>query len=965
MAVAKLGTWIKGSVSRQLALVLLIPVLLFITTIALLEHNEWSSGIRANVVHEAERNAATIAAGISDNVHEQNLFSLRRQLDRIYANEIRSGNTSLAQLNSIAVIDMDGVLLAHTAPNNHSLETPFTGNLPTGLNVNTDMLGGSTTAISTINEKSALLVSFIPIRNEGNLVAGVISEYNLERLFKKQQEITETFLFRSVVAIVISFLLASLIIRHITNPLTLITKALHRVGKGSISDLQLTTRDDEFKNIISALIQADERIRSTNDQLYDEAEDRQRVVNNLAEREQLLDNILNTIPMAVFIKRADDLSYVRINKSCEKLTGFANEEFVGKSDYDFWPLEIAENYIQEDREVLQQGLMKEIVEEPLHSRDGELHWVHTRKVPVYNDSGKPIFLLGIADDITERKRMEKEIDMTSMVLENSSEAILITDKDNNIISVNNAFEELTGYTRDEVLGNNPRILKSGRHDKDFYQDMWHSILEEGRWQGELWERRKDGTVYPKWLTINAIKNSAGEITNYLSISSDVSERKKAEDHIYYLAHHDTLTGLANRMLLGDRIRQAIHQSRRTGHHAAILFIDLDGFKIINDTLGHDIGDAMLRSVSDRLQGIVRDTDTVARMGGDEFIILLSEITHEEDAARVAEKVVHSIAEPIIVDDQELRTTPSIGISMFPQDGNDEFSLVRTADTAMYHAKADGRNNYQFYTSSMHEHVLERLTLERGLRQSLESDNFDIEYQPQINVLTGELLGFEALVRWQHPQWGTIPPDKFIPIAEESGIINQLGEWILRATCAQAAAWQKANTKDLRISINVSSRQFWTRDFSSNIKTIIADTGVNPKFIELEVTESALSKDQAIKEKELHELRDLGIKIAIDDFGTGYSSLITLKRLAIDRLKIDESFVVGLGRDKESEAIVTAIIKLAETLNIEVIAVGVETEQARDFLLQHGCHVMQGFLFGEAKQAASWIDLIQGNKAASQ
>ncbi len=386
---------------------------------------------------------------------------------------------------------------------------------------------------------------------------------------------------------------------------------------------------------------------------------------------------------------------------------------------------------------------------------------------------------------------------------------------------------------------------------------------------------------------------------------------------------------------------------------AVLFIDLDGFKLINDTLGHEVGDAMLCSVAERLESLVRDSDTVARMGGDEFLMLLSEIGHEEDAARVAEKIVTSIAEPYQINDQELRTSPSIGISIYPQDAADENALIRSADTAMYHAKAAGRNNFQFYTGSMHEQVLQRLDLEHGLRLAIENDAFELDFQPQYDVDLGRITGFEALVRWRHGERGHIPPSEFIPIAEESGMIVQLGEAVLRKACLQMLAWHKAGMPAFRIAVNVSARQFWDGGFAERVREILEQTGTQAGWLELELTESTLLQHRGEKEKELLELRAMGIKIAIDDFGTGYSSLSYLKRLAIDRLKIDQSFVRELGHDSDSEAIVSAIIKLAQTLNIELVAEGVETVEAHDFLMAHGCTVMQGFLLGRPQQAAAW------------
>lgn len=825
MSPFRLGSWIKNSVRRQLIVVLLVPLLIFIMAVAYFEYDEWDKRLKSNALAETVRGSIIIAAGSSEGVFNSDSQAVLDMLNRILSSEQAHNDSALLHLISIAVLDADGTVLARSGAAQASRKQRYDGALPQGIRDAAELVQQRDRPFAEINNNNLRLLAYAPVERQGRLIGAVITEYSLTPLNAQQREVIGLFLLRSLAAIGAAMLMGLLIVRWITHPLILIIRNLAQLGSGRFSLPLLAARKDEYCTLTNALSEADQRIHKSN--------------------------------------------------------------------------------------------------------------------------------LALQKEIEERRQMEGDLRLAATVFENSSEGIVITDRDNNILSVNRAFEQLTGYRRDEVIGKNPRILKSGQHSKAFYQNMWHHIKQDSHWQGEIWERRKDGTIYPKWITINAVRDDSENVINHMAIFSDISERKAAEERIYHLAHHDALTGLANRTLLGDRIRQAIHQARRSGRMVAVLFIDLDGFKLINDTLGHEVGDAMLCSVAERLESLVRDSDTVARMGGDEFLMLLSEIGHEEDAARVAEKIVTSIAEPYQINDQELRTSPSIGISIYPQDAADENALIRSADTAMYHAKAAGRNNFQFYTGSMHEQVLQRLDLEHGLRLAIENDAFELDFQPQYDVDLGRITGFEALVRWRHGERGHIPPSEFIPIAEESGMIVQLGEAVLRKACLQMLAWHKAGMPAFRIAVNVSARQFWDGGFAERVREILEQTGTQAGWLELELTESTLLQHRGEKEKELLELRAMGIKIAIDDFGTGYSSLSYLKRLAIDRLKIDQSFVRELGHDSDSEAIVSAIIKLAQTLNIELVAEGVETVEAHDFLMAHGCTVMQGFLLGRPQQAAAW------------
>lgn len=538
---------------------------------------------------------------------------------------------------------------------------------------------------------------------------------------------------------------------------------------------------------------------------------------------------------------------------------------------------------------------------------------------------------------------KRHLNLAHKVIEASLDGIIITDADGLIEAINPAFTTLTGYLAEEVIGQKPAMLRSGRHDKEFYDQMWNSITTKGHWQGEVWNRRKNGDVFPEWLTITRIQDAEGGTIKFAGIFSDITERKKAEERIRNLAYFDVLTGLPNRRLFNDRLSMAINAAKRHHQRLAILFLDLDLFKRINDTLGHSVGDRVLEEMANRLKLCMRDSDTVSRMGGDEFTILLSEIQDVEDAARLARRIVDSISQPFLVDDRELFVTTSVGISVFPEDGDNPESLVKNADIAMYRAKDLGRNSYQLYTPQMNAKTFERLAMENELRKALERGEFLLNYQVKVNLDTGGIAGAEALVRWLHPELGLVPPVDFIPLAEDTGLIVPLGEWVLKAACEQNKQWQKRGLPPIRMAVNISPHQFNQVDLVGRVRKILDETHLDPKYLELEVTESVLMEHMETAAHMLNELRALGVVTSIDDFGTGYSSLAYLKRIPIDALKIDASFMQDITTDDSDAEIVSAIIGLAHNLRLKVVAEGVENEEQIAFLRSHGCDEIQGYL----------------------
>ncbi len=592
--------------------------------------------------------------------------------------------------------------------------------------------------------------------------------------------------------------------------------------------------------------------------------------------------------------------------------------------------------------------------------DGRVKWVNERCETFYDREGRALRSSGTVQDITARKQADTDLLLYASIFEHSGEAILISDSDNHILSVNPAFTRMTGYSLEDVQGKNPRMLASGTTPPQTYQKMWATLKLDGYWQGEIWDRRKDGSIYPKWVAMSAVRGQDGDVTHYVASFTDITERKAAEAKISRLAHHDALTGLFNRFSLQDRLEQALSTVRRERRALALMFIDMDRFKTINDTQGHAVGDELLIEVAKRLRHSVRESDIVARLGGDEFVVVLAEVADASVVARVADKILRVLGEDYSIGGNALRTTPSIGVAFYPDDGETCDALMKNADTAMYHAKSQGRNNIQFFTAEMNRVAMERLSLERDLRVAVESGQFELHYQPQLDGRDGQVVGVEALVRWRHPRDGLVPPDKFISIAEETGLIVQLGEWVLENACRQLRAWHDQGVTNLKMAVNLSAYQLRLPGLSLDVARMLDKHGLRGGDLELEVTESVAMENPEASIVSLRALRDLGVHLAIDDFGTGYSSLSYLKLLPIHTLKLDRSFVRDIESDRNDAAICTATIALAHTMGLTVVAEGVETAAQQAFLVQQGCDFLQGYLFSKPVPAPEALVFIQSH-----
>ena len=580
--------------------------------------------------------------------------------------------------------------------------------------------------------------------------------------------------------------------------------------------------------------------------------------------------------------------------------------------------------------------------------DGTMRWLLGNSLPQREDDGSVLWH-GFITDITESKMTESDLRVAATAFE-AQEGIAITDANNVIMRVNQSFTDITGYTAEEAVGQSPRLLNSGRHDEAYYAAMWQGLQSDGTWQGEIWNRRKNGEIYPEWLIITAVKGRDGAVTHYVAMFTDITKRKAADEEINNLAFYDPLTRLPNRRLLRDRLQQALATSSRNHHNGALLLIDLDNFKTLNDTLGHDKGDLLLQQVAQRLATCVREGDTVARLGGDEFVVLLEDLSeHIHETAAQAETtgeiILAALNQTYQLAELKFHSTPSIGVALFGGHQQSMDELLKQADLAMYQAKASGRNALRFFDPEMQSVVTARAELEADLRQAILKGQFLLHYQPQADS-DGLITGFEALLRWQHPEHGMVPPDHFIPLTEEIGLILPIGQWVLETACAQLALWSnQAETAHLGMSVNVSAQQFRHPNFVAHVQAVLDHSRIAPGKLKLELTESLLLHDVEEIIVKMSALKTKGVSFSLDDFGTGYSSLSYLKRLPLDQLKIDQSFVRDVLTDPNDAAIARTVVALAQSLGLAVIAEGVETEAQRDFLFRHGCRHYQGYLFG--------------------
>ncbi len=663
---------------------------------------------------------------------------------------------------------------------------------------------------------------------------------------------------------------------------------------------------------------------------------------------------------AIGILRLDaDGRILMANERARQSLGYASEELRERSLPDLDP-NLTENLWRQRRCALD-GRERLTFESVHRRRDGTLFPVEVTLNRLAYE-GQSLYFAFVYD-IADRKLYEEEMRKLSTAVAQSPASVILTDPWGRIEYVNPKFTLITGYTLDEVRGRNPSLMKSGETSEEEYRRLWETITAGGEWRGEFHNRRKDGSLFWESAAISAIRDEFGAISHFLAVKEDITERKVYEEQLRHLATHDELTGLANRTLLLDRLEQAIHYAQRSRRLVAVLLLDLDRFKVLNDSLGQSVGDELLFSAAQRLRAVVREMDSVARLGGDEFVILLGELAGEDDVGPVARKVLEHLTLPYQLGARDLTVTASLGISLYPRDGQDAETLLRNADVAMYRAKEEG-GCFRFYAPEMNLRVMETLEMEADLRRALEREEFCLHYQPKVALATGKIYGAEALLRWRHPERGMVAPGMFIPLAEETGLILPIGEWVLGEVCAQLRRWRDEGLPLLPVAANLSARQFRREGLADTARRFLRERDLEPGLLEMELTESMIMRDPQAAAATMRQFKDLGVSLALDDFGTGYSSLNYLRRFPVDSLKIDRSFIGDAADDPSAAAVVTSIVAIAHSLGLQAVAEGVETRRQLDFLRQCGCDSFQGFYFSRPLPAEDFAALARQGRGVA-
>jgi len=750
--------------------------------------------------------------------------------------------------------------------------------------------------------------------------------------------------------------------RLITNRINLLVNATRSILAGNY-ELRLSEKGDDEISELSASF--NRMTGSLEEQLFKLKIERE----NLSKSKQQLQDIIDNSSAIISIKDIEG-KYLLINNAYKDFMKISNEQVIGKTDHEIHDQSKADLFRKNDQEVLKTGKSLHFEEESRDYQGNKVTFI-TVKFPLTDSNGNVYGTCGIATDISTRiaeeqalQKLNAKLTLSNTVLENIIEGVVITDATFSIIDINPAFVQLFGYRREELIGQKPSILRSEIHDQNFFDELYQTLEVQGNWHGEIWEKTKNGAVLPQLLTVTSLRNADGEITHYAGIYSDITDLKQTEAELQKLAHFDSLTGLANRLLLEERTSQAILRAQRSDHKVTMLFIDLDNFKYINDTLGHDIGDRLLKLVAKRFGDLLRDTDTLARLGGDEFVVLLAKTVHADDARIIASKIKAAGSLPFQVDEHELYISTSIGIAVYPDDAESTNGLLKCADMAMYAAKDTGKNNFQFFSAKLNHAAVDRLKTEKALRAAITNDELELYYQPQVNVQKDSTIKAEALLRWQH-DGQFIPPDLFIPIAEESGFIVVLGEWIVAQAIRDLNRINQNRKNKISISINLSARQFRHHDLAQKLHQIVADAGVSPQLIEFEVTEGLLIDDFKLAETILHEIRQLGFTIALDDFGKGYSSLSYLKHFPIDTLKLDRTFMGDVIADPRTQAIIKAAVELGQALGMQVVFEGVETEEQYQFVKSIGDVNVQGYYCSKVLPVPEFIDYLERQQNATK
>ncbi len=773
--------------------------------------------------------------------------------------------------------------------------------------------------------------------------------------------------------LVLMVLSAVVLSRHFSTSLDQINQALVDLSNGHM-ELQLPLQKDRYlQQLISAVYKFQLTLQQNKlqqQQLEDNllalgrSEKKSReLISQISEKENWLAQLLDNLPNGVQESNLDGVITFS-NPVLHQILGVAEGELVGRHVWDLYAKE-------GDRQKIKDYLAHVVEEQP----QPEPYQVSTVRADgsevlleilwdfVYGPNGEITGFISIISDISERKKAQDQVLVMSQALEQSPVSVVITDTHANIEYVNRAFENVTGYSQPEVLGKNPRLLNSGQNSPQLYKDMWQNITTGKLWQGELKNRKKNGELFWEYVHLApVVDKQSGEIRHFLAVKEDVTLRKKQEEQIQKQAHFDELTDLPNRFLALDRLSQLISEAARDQHEVAVLFLDLDDFKKVNDTLGHETGDKLLIEAAQRLKSVVRSGDTVGRLGGDEFIVLLGGLEHTTACSHVVENLIDQFRNAFSIDDRELMLTASVGVAIYPKDGETVSELLRNADSAMYHSKDLGRNAYSFFTDEMNRNVSRRLRLEEQLHNALARNEFEVFYQPQIEVKSGRITGAEALLRWSNPELGQVSPVEFIPICEQTGLIIPVGQFVLEQALLQAVKFQNRLTDNFTVAVNLSPRQFRDPAFARSVSDALRQARYPGEKLELEITEGVLMSGLKHVDEALETLNDLDVSIAMDDFGTGYSSLSYLRRYPFDVIKIDRSFINDMDEDPADRNLVEAIIQLSHRLNMKVVAEGVETERQYELLKQFKCDYAQGYLFSKPLSTQDFFDLIEQQSA---
>ncbi len=936
-----LGAYQRGTYQRGAYLIALrffIPMLLLLICIGVLLFLRWDSGRQehAHVEFDARESLSVLCANLQTDLE----YFLRENAGQRVRAEF-SALSAMPDVTQAMLVDEHGKIIgaARLSQIGHALETEMQGSPYMGELLRMRQTGWAGMAGMTrvaADRKAVLALYPIQLDISGNRLRPektgmlfILKDITPDLQAKHVESmawLTRTAVLMCGLALAVGLILHFLVSRRIGK----LVLAAKRVSAG---DLHVTTDLAGTDEIAGLGASFDAMVRSLAES---------------SEQVRKLSRAAAQAPVSIII--TDKQGVVEfVNPRFEVVTGYDAIEVHGK------PISILKSGHTPDQDYVDMWTAITVGKtwsgEILNRRkDGSLYWEQISIGPVLDEHGGISHFLSVQEDISVRKEAEANLKLFARIFDSVHEGIMVTDADQNIVFTNPAFTGITGYEAAEVAGQNPRILGSGLMTDAFYEDMWRSINKTGSWQGEVIDRRKDGESYVEWLSISALRDDDGKVSQYIAVFSDISDRKEVENKMAYMAQHDFLTGLPNRMMFLDRLTQAIAHAARERRKVAVLFLDLDRFKRINDTLGHFIGDKLLQEVALRIGHVGRASDTVSRQGGDEFVVMLPDLETVDDVAPLADKLLEAVAGQYHIDGHDIEVTTSIGISIFPEDGADNGALLKHADVAMYHAKESGRNNYQFFTHGMNQRALERMAIEKSLRRALEQGEFFLQYQPQVDLHSGSIIGTEALLRWNDPETGLIPPARFIPIAEENGMIIPIGEWVLREACRQNAAWRSMGLPHIVMSVNLSAVQFRSSNLGETIMRILHQSGLEASGLELEITEGVIMQSADTTVALLNMLKEQGLKLTIDDFGTGYSSLSYLKRFPIDRLKIDQSFVRDITTDSDDAAIVSTIISMARNLKMNVIAEGVETAEQLDFLRQHGCDEMQGYYFSRPVDA---------------